>query len=176
MRVAILCEKGFEAMELMYPYYRFIEEAYNVDIVAPEKKTYTAYNGYSTKSTLTFAKAVKYHYDAIIIPGGKAPLRLAKHKLALKMISKVASQGGVIAAICHGPLVFTMIPDILKESTLTGYPSIESTILDAGAKDFVDEPVMVDIHKGYILVTSRTPDDLPFFCSTIIEVLGLNAK
>jgi deglycase len=47
---------------------------------------------------------------------------------------------------------------------MTSFPSIQTDIRNAGG-DWVDEEVRVD--RG--LVTSRKPDDLPAFCSKIVE-------
>ena len=176
MRIAILCEKGFEAMELMYPYYRLLEEGFIVDIVAPEKKEYTAYNGYTVKTDTTLQRALQREYNCVVIPGGKAPLKLAKNKQVLSLISNVAKKGGIIAAICHGPLVLSVLPNLINGVTLTGYPKIKEALLDAGVHEFVNEPVVIDINTGYILVTSRTPKDLPQFGFSLVELLRLEQK
>ena len=42
-KVLFFVENGFEDRELMYPYYRFQEAGYKVDIVEPRTKV--AYNG-----------------------------------------------------------------------------------------------------------------------------------
>lgn len=173
MRIAILCEKGFEAMELMYPYYRLQEEGFTVNIVAPEKKAYIAYNGYQITADTSIQRALNTDYDCVIIPGGKAPPKLAKNKQILKFIKNVAEKGGIIAAICHGPLVLSMIPKLLKNTTVTGFPKIKQMLHEAGIKEFIDEPVAVDINQGYILITSRYPKDLPQFGASLVELLNL---
>ncbi len=47
---------------------------------------------------------------------------------------------------------------------MTSYHSIQSDLKNAGA-EWVDEEVVVD--NG--LVTSRQPDDIPAFCSKMVE-------
>lgn len=42
-KVLIFVENGFEDRELMYPYYRFQEAGYKVDVVGPKAKV--TYNG-----------------------------------------------------------------------------------------------------------------------------------
>jgi protease I len=51
---------------------------------------------------------------------------------------------------------------------MTSWPSLEADLRNAGA-DWVDEEVVVD--RG--LVTSRKPDDLPAFCSRMIEQFAI---
>jgi protease I len=69
----------------------------------------------------------------------------------------------LVAAICHGP--WTLVEaGVVAGRTLTSYPSIRTDLRNAGAK-VVDEEVVVDRN----LVTSRSPSDLPAFCSTIVE-------
>ncbi len=51
--------------------------------------------------------------------------------------------------------------------TLTSYPSIRTDLRNAGAH-VVDQEVVVDGN----LISSRSPSDLPAFCSTIIEQLA----
>jgi protease I len=71
--------------------------------------------------------------------------------------------GKPVGAICHGPwtLIDAGVVDGLK---LTSWPSLETDLRNAGA-EWVDEEVVVD--RG--LTTSRNPDDLPAFCSKIVE-------
>ena len=65
--------------------------------------------------------------------------------------------------ICHGP--WTLVEaDLVKGRTITSYPSIRTDLRNAGA-NVVDEEVVTD--EG--LVSSRNPDDLPAFCSKVVE-------
>ena len=55
----------------------------------------------------------------------------------------------------------------LKGRKLTSYSSIRTYLENAGAS-WVDEEVVVD--NG--LVTSRNPNDLPAFCSKMVEEIA----
>ena len=68
-----------------------------------------------------------------------------------------------MAAICHG--LWTLIEaDVVKNRTVTSWPSVSTDLKNAGA-NWVDQEVVVD--QG--LVTSRKPDDLPAFIDKVIE-------
>ncbi len=71
-----------------------------------------------------------------------------------------------MAAICHGP--WTLVEaDVVRERTLTSWPSLQTDVRNAGGT-WVDEEVHVD--GG--LVTSRKPDDLDAFCAKAIEAFA----
>jgi protease I len=53
---------------------------------------------------------------------------------------------------------------VAEGRTLTSYQSIRTDLRNAGA-NVVDEEVVVDGN----LISSRSPRDLPAFCSTIVE-------
>jgi protease I len=78
--------------------------------------------------------------------------------------------GKPVAAICHGP--WTLVEaDVLRGRTLTSWPSLQTDIRNAGGT-WVDEQVHVDTSGESVLVTSRKPDDLKAFCSTLLEQFG----
>lgn len=54
--------------------------------------------------------------------------------------------------------------------TLTSFPSIRTDLRNAGA-EVVDQDVVVDGN----LITSRSPDDLPAFCDTIVAKFAGNS-
>jgi protease I len=79
--------------------------------------------------------------------------------------------GKPVAAICHGP--WTLVEaDVVKDRTLTSWPSLQTDIVNAGG-NWVDEEVMVDTDGPNTLVTSRKPDDLKAFCDAMIQAFSL---
>jgi protease I len=77
MKMMIFIENGFEDSEFIYPYYRFQEEGYKLDIVAPKaNQKYTGEHGVSFTSEMSPEQVNLDGYDAVIIPGGKAPDRM----------------------------------------------------------------------------------------------------
>lgn len=167
-RVAILATDGVEQVELVEPRRAAEEAGATVTLVSLEAGEIQAMNeDLEPADTFTVDKVVSEvsvdDFDALILPGGTVnPDRLRAHTAAVEFVRHVVNAGKPVAAICHGPL--TLIEaDVLRDRTLTSYPSIRTDLRNAGAT-VVDEEVVVD--NG--LVSSRDPDDLPAFCAALV--------
>jgi len=165
-RVLIMVEEGFEDTEFLYPYYRLQEEGYKVEIVGPKaKETYTGKYGIPVKSELSPEEVNIKEYDAVVIPGGRAPDRMRINKGLVDIVKEAYKKGKVIAAVCHGPQML-IEADIVKGKKATCWKSVATDLKNAGAT-FIDAPVVIDEK----LVTSRFPADLPKFCQETIKLL-----
>jgi protease I len=165
-KVLIMLDEGVEDVEFLYPYYRFQEEGYKVDVVASKaKETYLGKHGVPMKSDLSPQEVKIDDYDALVIPGGRAPDRMRMNEGLVRIVKDAFNKGKVIAAVCHGPQML-IEADILRGKKGTCYRSVVTDLKNAGA-NYVDAPVVVDGK----LVTSRFPDDLPKFCQEAIKLL-----
>jgi protease I len=86
-RILILTGDAGESQEIFYAKYRLEEEGWQVDIVAPQKRvflsvvhdfepgfdTYTEKPGYRVEADLGIDEVEPGAYDALILPGGRAP-------------------------------------------------------------------------------------------------------
>ncbi len=112
----------------------------------------------------TFSEVSADEYDGLIVPGGTVGAdNLRADEEAVNFVHSFFEQAKPVGAICHGPWKLVEA-DVVKGRTLTSYPTLQTDIRNAGG-NWVDEEVVTD--QG--LVTSRTPDDLPAFCSKIVE-------
>jgi deglycase len=123
-------------------------------------------------------------YDGPVIPGGVAnPDQLRADEDAVQFVRGFFDQekqpddtgaaqtgeagrragGKPVGIICHGPWMLVEA-GVAHGRKVTSWPSLQTDLRNAGA-DWVDQEVVVD--NG--LVTSRKPDDLPAFCSNIVE-------
>ena len=112
------------------------------------------------------AEASVDDFDALVLPGGTVnPDKLRLDKSAVAFVRDFVNSGKPVAAICHGP--WTLVEaGVIAGRTVTSYPSIRTDLKNAGA-EVVDEEVVVDGN----LITSRSPEDLPAFCATLIDQL-----
>ena len=170
-KILILLEKGVEDSEFIYPYYRFQEEGYKMDIMAPiAKKEYIGKRGVTFTSELSPNDVNIDDYEAVIIPGGHAPDRMRLYPNLVEIVRNANTKGKIIAAICHGPQML-IEADIVRGKTATSWPSVRTDLRNAGAI-VIDEAAVVDGN----IVTSRSPNDLPDFCKATIKLLTLDEK
>ncbi len=166
LKILILVENQFEDLELFYPRYRLIEEGAQVVIAGPKgKEMYHSKHQYPCQSDIAFEEVKGKDYAAIFIPGGYAPDKIRTHSKVLELLREFHSQEKVIAFICHAGWVPSSA-NILKGVKCTSYPNIKDDLIHAGAQ-WVDEKVVIDRH----FISSRKPDDLPYFCSAAIEAI-----
>jgi protease I len=171
-RIAFLvAQEGVEEVELTEPW-KAVEEAGGApELIAPEKGEVQAMNhldkGSSFRVDRTLADAEPEDYDGVVLPGGVAnPDQLRTEESAISFLQKLFAEGKPVGVICHGP--WTLVEaDLVRERTITSWPSLKTDIRNAGGT-WVDEEVVVD--EG--LVSSRNPDDLPAFCAKIVEELA----
>jgi protease I len=83
----------------------------------------------------------------------------------LKLVRNFHFDKKIIAAICHGGSVL-ISADILKDINCTSYKAIQDDMVNAKGI-WHDMPCVIDKN----IVTSRKPDDLPYFCSAIFSLI-----
>ena len=82
---------------------------------------------------VAFRKADEKRYDALLLPGGRAPEFLRLNKKVVKLIKAFAESKKPIAAICHGPQMLTAA-DVIRGKKISAYPACKPEILAAGAE------------------------------------------
>ncbi len=165
-RVAVLVEQQYQEMEVWYPYYRLKEAGCKVTLVGPEAgATYPSKLGYPAKSEKGIRDVSANDFDAVVVPGGFAPDFLRRTEAIIRLVSNMAEQGKVVAAICHGPWVLCST-QALKGKRATCFFAIKDDVSNAGAT-YVDAEVVRDGN----IITSRKPDDLPAFLQSILQAL-----
>lgn len=167
-RIAFLATDGFEESELFEPMHVLQNAGAIVDIISLQKGHITAWNkdawGKSVRVDFDASHADATEYAALVIPGGVMnPDKLRMSKEAIRFAEQFSNAGKPIAAICHGPWVLIEM-GILNGRHVTSWPSLKTDLKNAGAH-WVDVPVIAD--NG--IITSRKPEDIPFFCKKIIE-------
>jgi protease I len=170
-RIAFLATEGVEQVELTEPWKAVEEAGGRPELLSLEAGQVQAFNHLDKGDTFPVDRRVgdadASHYDGLVLPGGVAnPDFLRADERAVSFVRAFFDQAKPVAAICHGP--WTLVEaGVLRGRTITSWPSLKTDIRNAGGT-WVDEEVHVD--QG--LVTSRNPDDLPAFCSKLVEELA----
>ena len=143
MNAIIITGKLVQDHEFIYPYYRLLEEGYEVDVATKDKETVFGHLGTKIVPTKSVSELKVEDYDLLVLPGGaKAMEYIRQDEEVIKFISEFHSSGKVIASICHGAQLL-ISAEIVKGKRISGYYSIKDDINNAGAI-YVDEPAVVD--------------------------------
>jgi protease I len=168
-KIAFLtADEGVEQIELTRPWEAVKDAGGTPELISPKGGQVQAFEHLDKADVFDADKSLDQadgdDYAGIVLPGGVAnPDRLRTHDPAIRFIRSFFEAGKPVAAICHAP--WTLVEaDVVRNRTLTSWPSLETDIRNAGGH-WVDEEVHVDAG----LVTSRKPDDLDAFCAKAIE-------
>ena len=168
-RIAFLvAPEGTEQVELTEPWKAVEEAGGTPELISTESGEIQAFNHLDKGDTFsvdrTAGEADAAEYDGLVLPGGVAnPDFLRTDEDAVAFTRAFFEQAKPVGVICHGP--WTLIEaDVVRGRTITSWPTLKTDLRNAGA-NWVDEEVVVD--QG--LVSSRKPDDLPAFCSKVVE-------
>jgi protease I len=168
-KIAIIATDGVEQAELVKPREAVEKAGGSTELLSLETGQIQAMNSdINPADKFDVDKAIEDaspdDYDGLILPGGTVNAdRLRMSDDVVSFVQKFFKDGKPAGVICHGP--WTLVEaDLVRERTLTSWPSLQTDIRNAGG-NWVDEEVVVD--QG--LVTSRNPDDLPAFCKKMVE-------
>src|SRR5436190_13956141 len=166
-RIALLVENDFEDSELTGP--RDALKGAGATVVIVGSTANSEFKGKKLGTIITSeiaAGAAKpTDFDAVVIPGGYAPDKMRMRHAMVDFTREMNEAGKPVAAICHAASML-ISANAVKGKTLTCWPSIAIDVKNAGGM-YVDKPVVEDGN----LITSRKPDDIPFFNDAIIRAL-----
>lgn len=172
-KIAILVANGFEQSEMADPKEALEKAGAKTEIISPETGKVRGWrNGQWSDEfpvDVPLERAISSDYDALLLPGGVInPDKLRMNPLAVDFVKHMFKSDKPIAAICHGPLML-INAEIIKGYTVTSWLSIKIDLINAGA-NWVDERSVTDRK----IVTSRKPEDIPYFNEAMIAVFAQN--
>ncbi len=165
MKVLFISADNFEDTELLVPYYRFLEEGIQVDIASMKRSRIKGKHGYEVEVNKALRDIMPGDYDALLLPGGKAPEAVRQDEKARDIAKYFFEKNKPVFAICHGPQTL-ISAGLLRGRHSTCYKTVASEMKEAGAL-YEDKEVVVDGN----LVTSRQPSDLPAFLRETMKIL-----
>lgn len=174
-KIAILATYGVEQVELTSPKKALIKEGAIVHVISPHKGIkggkIKAWNlvkwGDSIKVDVSLSDAEVNDYDGLHLPGGVInPDILRMDEDAVEFVRRFFDLEKPVSSICHGPWML-IEAGVAKGTTLTSWPSLKTDLRNAGA-NWMNQTVVQDGN----LVTSRGPQDLPFFNKKIVQLFS----
>ena len=164
----VVAPEGVEQVELTEPWKAVEQAGGTPKLVSTDSGKVQGFNHLDKADTfdvdVTIDQADVSQFDGLVLPGGVAnPDALRLDAGAVAFVRGFFEAGKPVAAICHAPWLLVEA-DVVRDRTVTSWPSLQTDLRNAGAT-WVDEEVVEDAN----LVTSRKPDDLPAFCSSLVS-------
>ncbi len=174
-----------EDYEVMVPFQALLMVGHNVHVVCPGKKagefvptcihdfegdqTYTEKRGHNFALNASFDEIKAEDYDALMIPGGRAPEYIRLNPRVLEIVRYFSKANKPLAAICHAPQVLAAA-GVLSGKKCSAYPATEPDVTLAGGK-YVNVP-MTDAFADGNLVTGPAWPALNSWLGKFLEALG----
>lgn len=184
-KILMLVGDFVEDYEAMVPFQALLAVGHAVHAVCPGKKagekvrtavhdfegdqTYTEKRGHDFTLNATFEEIAPAAYDALVIPGGRAPEYIRLNPRVLEIVRHFAGAGKPIAAICHGIQVLAAA-GVLEGRTCSCYPAVAPDVERAGGR-YADIPID-QAHVDATLVTAPAWPAHPAWLRKFLEVLG----
>jgi protease I len=188
-KILMLVGDFVEDYEVMVPFQALKAVGHAVDAVCPGKRagekvrtavhdfegdqTYSEKPGHNFALNATFDAVKEQDYDALVIPGGRAPEYLRLNPRVLEIVRHFARSAKPVAAICHGPQVLAAA-GVLDGKRVSAYPACAPEVELAGA---TFEAIGVDaaVTDGNLVTAPAWPAH-PAWIAQFLAVLGTRVE
>jgi protease I len=169
----------------MVPFQALLMVGHTVDAVCPGKKageqvrtaihdfegdqTYSEKRGHNFSLNASFAEVRGEDYDALLIPGGRAPEYLRLNPLVLEMVRHFARANKPIAAICHAAQILAAA-GVLDGKKCSCYPAVGPEVTRAGGT-FVEVAMTEALVDGNLVTGPAWPAH-PAWLAKFLPLLG----
>jgi protease I len=184
-KILMLVGDYVEDYEVMVPFQALQMVGHAVHAVCPGKKagekvrtaihdfegdqTYSEKPGHNFTVNAGFDEVKPEAYDALVIPGGRAPEYLRLNPVVLKIVRHFFEANKPVAAICHGAQILAAA-GVVEGRACSAYPAVGPEVSRAGGK-YVD--IAVDgAHVEGNLVTAPAWPAHPAWLAKFLTVLG----
>lgn len=174
-----------EDYEVMVPFQALLMVGHTVHAVCSGKKagdsvrtavhdfegdqTYSEKPGHNFVLNASFDEVKPEDYDALLIPGGRAPEYIRLDQKVLEFVGHFAKANKPIASICHGAQLL-VAAGIIKGRKCSAYPAVGPDVTLAGGK-YMDIPVD-SAHVDGNLVTAPAWPAHPDWLAKFLSLLG----
>ncbi|MHC4443810.1 MAG: DJ-1/PfpI family protein [Planctomycetota bacterium] len=184
-KILLIAGDYVEDYEVMVPFQALTMVGHTVHVVCPNKRsgdqirtsvhdfegdqTYSEKRGHNFTLNATFAGLHADDYDALVIPGGRAPEYLRLDEKVIKAVQHFVTANKPIAAICHGAQLLATA-GALEGKTCSAYPAVGPEVNCVGGQ-WVDI-ALDDAHVDGNLVTAPAWPAHPKWLAKFLELLG----
>jgi protease I len=184
-KILMLVGDYVEDYEVMVPFQALVMVGHSVDAVCPGKKagdvvrtaihdfegdqTYSEKRGHNFNLNATFESARAEEYDALVIPGGRAPEYIRLNPRVLEIVRHFAQAKKPIAAICHGAQVLAAA-GVLEGKRCSCYPAVSPDVTRAGGT-YAEVAMTEAIVDGNLVSAPAWPAH-PAWLAKFLTVLG----
>jgi protease I len=184
-KILMLTGDYTEDYETMVPFQALLMVGHVVHAACPGKKageqvrtaihdfegdqTYSEKPGHNFTLNASFDEIDPASYDALVIPGGRAPEYLRLNPKVIAAVQHFASSNKPIAAICHGAQLLAAA-GVIAGRACSAYPACGPEVTAAGG-NFADIPVD-QAHVDGNLVTAPAWPAHPDWLAKFLKVLG----
>jgi protease I len=188
-KILLLAGDFVEDYEIMVPFQALQMVGHTVHAACPGKKageiirtavhdfegdqTYSEKPGHNFTLNATFDEIKATDYDALVIPGGRAPEYIRLNETVIKIVQHFAQAKKPIAAICHGAQLLAAA-GVLKGKSCSAYPAVGPDVRTSGG-EYVD--IAVDqAHVDGNLVSAPAWPAHPVWLAKFLKVLGTKVE
>jgi protease I len=184
-RILLLAGDFGEDYETMVPYQALQMVGHTVHAVCPDKKageyvltavhdfegqqTYSEKPGHRFTLNASFAEARPEEYDALVIPGGRAPEYLRINAKVIELVQHFARAGKPIASICHGAQILAAA-GVIRGKRVSAYPACAAEVKLAGA-EYASVAMDQAVTDGTLVTAPAWPAH-PAWLAQFLAVLG----
>ncbi|MGC9461854.1 DJ-1/PfpI family protein [Vibrio genomosp. F10] len=170
-RILILAGDFVEDYELMVPFQALGMVGHTVSVVCPDKRvgdtiktaihdfegdqTYTEKPGHLFTLNANYDGASSSQFDALVLPGGRAPEYLRMNASVIELIQAFANEKKPIASICHGAQLLSAA-NIIQGKSISAYPACAPEVELAGAH-YADIPMDQAVTDGIFVTAPAWP-------------------
>ena len=184
-KILMLCGDFGEDYETMVPFQALQAVGHTVHAVAPDKKagdfvmtaihdfegqqTYSEKPGHRFTLNHGFAEVDPDRYDALLIPGGRAPEYLRLNPRVVEITRHFLTAGKPVAAVCHGAQLLAAT-GLIKGRRISAYPACRVEVELAGA-EYADIAIDAAVTDGNLVTAPAWPAH-PAWIGQFLKVLG----
>jgi protease I len=184
-RILMLCGDFGEDYETMVPFQTLQAVGHTVHAVCPGKaagekiataihdfegdQTYSEKRGHNFTLNASFKEVRPESYDALLIPGGRAPEYLRLNLSVLECVRHFAKAGKPLAAICHGAQILAAA-QVIEGRRVSAYPACRPEVELAGGK-YADIAIDAAVTDGNLVTAPAWPAH-PAWIAQFLQLLG----